>query len=323
MTNVFYAVLVSFTVSAVLAPFIIKAVRRLKASQTVLHYVKEHEGKSGTPTMGGLIFMAGILTSFAFFSRDFTLSLISVCAMLAYGLLGFLDDFIKIKFKQNLGLRAYQKIIGQLGIAGLLAFFAYTSPLVGTKLFLPFTTVTVDIGWGMIPLVIVFYLAVTNSVNLADGLDGLAGGTSLTFLLFLLPICAALFAGNMSGEISNLFVLMGGAIGALIAYLLFNTYPAKIFMGDTGSLALGGLIASLCVFTGSMLILPILGIVFVWTAASVILQVGYFKATKGKRIFLMAPFHHHLQQKGIHENRIVLIYMVVTGLVGLALLAAL
>lgn len=322
MQPVLLAVIVSFFTSLVLAPFIIKGIRKLKASQTVLHYVKEHEGKSGTPTMGGLIFMAGILTTFAFFSHNFTLALISMASMLAYGFLGFLDDFIKVRFKQNLGLRPYQKIIGQTGIAALLAFFAYTSPLVGTTLFVPFTSITIDIGWGIIPLVMIFYIAVTNSVNLTDGLDGLAGGTSFVFLLFLLPLCLLLFQGNMSEEISNLFTVIGGAVGALAAYLLVNIYPAKIFMGDTGSLALGGLIASLCVFTKTILILPVLGIVFVWTALSVVLQVGYFKATKGKRIFLMAPFHHHLQQKGIHENRIVFIYMIVTSLAGLALLAA-
>lgn len=307
--------IVGFLISMLLSPLVIHIIKRLKAKQTILHYVKEHEGKNGTPTMGGLIFVIGtILVSLCFMWKSFTLSVITIAVMLAYGLLGFLDDFLKIKFKQNLGLRAYQKIIGQVGIAIIIAVFVYTNNLVGSELYIPFTTKIIDIGWGIIPFVIFVYLAVVNSVNLVDGLDGLCSGVSFVYILSfacVLIIYSTLLGGQALIENQNLQQLCFIMCGALLAYFAFNCYPAKVFMGDTGSLALGGFIASLAVFSKLSLYIPILGLVYVVTALSDILQVAHYKRTK-KRIFLMAPLHHHFQKMGMNENKITAIYIIST-----------
>ena len=307
--------IVGFLISMLLSPLVIHIIKRLKAKQTILHYVKEHETKNGTPTMGGLIFIIGTtLVSLCFMWESFTLSVISIAVMLAYGILGFLDDFLKIKFKQNLGLRAYQKVIGQVGIAIIIAVFVYRSGVTSGELYIPFTTMAIDIGWGIIPFVIFVYLAVVNSVNLVDGLDGLCSGVSFVYILSfacVIMIYATLLIGQALIEYQNIEQLCFAMCGALLAYFAFNCYPAKIFMGDTGSLALGGFIASIAVFSKLSLYIPILGLVYVITALSDILQVAHYKRTK-KRIFLMAPLHHHFQKMGMNENKITAIYIIST-----------
>lgn len=315
MTYYLLAFLISLIVALILGPIVIALSKKLKASQTVLEYVKEHSGKSGTPTLGGIIFILASMMSLCFFSKNYTLAMLALASMLAYGILGFLDDFIKIRYKQNLGLKPYQKIIGQVGISTILAFFCYYSNLVGTSVYVPFVKSTIDLGWFIIPFIILVYLAVTNSVNLTDGLDGLATGVSISYLLGFLTL---LFlyeriapSQEIAGELGNLILLCVCVIGALIGFMGYNVFPAKIFMGDTGSLALGGLIASLAVFSRLDLYIPLLGIMFVVSAVSVIMQVAHYKRTK-KRIFKMAPLHHHFQQCGVHENRITLVYILIT-----------
>lgn len=309
------AFLVTLVVALILGPLVIAASKKLKASQTVLEYVKEHSGKSGTPTLGGTIFITASIVALCFFTKNYSLAIIALASMLSYGILGFLDDFIKIRYKQNLGLKPYQKIIGQVGIALIIAFFCYYSNLVGTTIYLPFVKTTVDLSWGIIPFIVLVYLAVTNSVNLTDGLDGLATGVSISYLLGFL---ALLFlyqklapTQQIASEYENLIILCICVLGALIGFMGYNVFPAKIFMGDTGSLALGGLIASLAVFSKLELYVPLLGIMFVVSALSVILQVLHYKRTK-KRIFKMAPLHHHFQQSGVHENRITFVYILIT-----------
>jgi len=235
----------------------------------------------------------------------------SLIIMVAFCVLGFMDDFIKIKYKQNEGLKPYQKVVSQFGIALIIALFCYFSPQVGTTLLLPFSMSYIDIGVWIIPFIIVFFVAVTNSVNLIDGLDGLAGGVSLAFLFGLAALMIAAHPLVSTLALSNMVLLMiiGGA--ALLGYLCWNVFPAKIFMGDTGSLALGGLIACICTFSKMQLFLPIIGIMYVLTALSDVIQVLYYKRTK-KRVFLMAPLHHHFQKKGINENKISFIYFVIT-----------
>ena len=315
MVKYLLAFLISLSVALILGPLVIKVSKKLKASQTVLHYVKEHESKSGTPTLGGVIFILASLVAGCFFTQNFTLALVALATMFGYGILGFLDDFIKIKFKQNEGLKPYQKVIGQVGISGIVAYFCYTSNLVGSTIFVPFTNITLNLGWGVIPFIILVYLAVTNSVNLTDGLDGLASGVSVSYLIgfmaLLFLIQPSLASSVISAEYGNMITLIVCVIGAILGFMAYNIFPAKIFMGDTGSLALGGLIASLAVFTRLELILPLLGIMFVVSAMSVIIQVLHFKRTK-KRIFKMAPIHHHFQQKGVNENRITFVYILIT-----------
>lgn len=310
--------LVTFAVSLVFAPLVIYMARKVGARQEILEYVTAHQGKQGTPTMGGLIFILPVIAvSLAFSSGQATILYVTIGIFFSYALLGFLDDFIKVHTHKNLGLRAYQKIIGQLGIAVIVAVYVYTNPDIGTVLYLPWGEW--DISWGIIPLTIFVFLAMTNSANLTDGLDGLAGWTSFVMLLGLVAILGItehnyLTNGGgqaLSQELSNLQIIGAAGAGGLLGFLVFNSYPARIFMGDTGSLALGGLITCLAVFSRQTLILPLLCLVFVVSAVSVIIQVLHFKRTK-RRIFLMAPLHHHFEKKGVNETKIVAIYIIIT-----------
>ncbi len=288
---------------------IIMLCKKLHISQTILHYVENHSGKSGTPTMGGWIFILATIFACPFFLKDNVFnSILILVVMLGYGVLGFLDDFIKIKAHKNEGLKPYQKIIGQFGLALIIALYAYFK--IGSELDL--FGLKLNLGFFIIPFVVIFYIAVTNSVNLTDGLDGLASSVSLVFLIIFAGIMLAMGQGDYA-------IICLAMVGALAGFLFYNGFPAKIFMGDTGSLALGGLLASLCVFTKLELVMPLIGIMFVLSALSDILQVAYYKKTK-KRIFLMAPLHHHFEKKGVHENRIVCAYALVTLVCGLGVL---
>ncbi|MBQ2863845.1 MAG: phospho-N-acetylmuramoyl-pentapeptide-transferase [Clostridia bacterium] len=320
MTQALYSFLIGFFLCVLLAPLIIKLINKLKGGQPILNYVEAHVNKSGTPTMGGIIFLVGAVVCFlCFVNANNQLALVSLACMLSYGLLGFLDDFIKVKFKHNLGLKAYQKVIGQVGLAVLMGVFIYLNTFVGSGVLIPFTNLEVNFGWGIIPFVVFVFLATTNAVNLTDGLDGLAGGVSFVFFVgFLIilnnHILGLEYAGEnpaLIAELKSVLSLVGGVAGSLLAFLCFNCHPAKVFMGDTGSLALGGFVAAICSVTKMYLLVPIMGLMFVLSAVSVIVQVLYFKATK-KRIFLMAPLHHHFEKKGCYETKIVAIYIIIT-----------
>jgi len=317
--DILIAALVSFFITLISGFLLLPVLKKLKMGQPILSYVKEHQQKAGTPTMGGIFFLIGI--SFAcliFFKNDSRLAIIALSITIGYGIVGFLDDFVKVKFKKNLGLRVYQKIIFQLSLAAIASYFAYLN---STVLIVPFINRSIDLGWVIIPFSIFVFLAVTNGVNLTDGLDGLAAGTTFVYTAFFSVLI--IFAGaclNLSGRINeyyeyyNLAVLTLACTGALLAFMLFNFNPAKIFMGDTGALALGGLLASLAVFTEFTLFVPIMGIMYIVSCVSVIIQVLYFKATKGKRVFKMAPYHHHLQHIGMAESKISILYMVITAI---------
>lgn len=312
MLNYFLVFIIAFLVSVVIGFPILKLCKKFHLSQTILHYVDNHAGKSGTPTMGGWIFILSSILSCAFFlKKDALMAILILLTMLGYGLLGFMDDFIKIKFHKNEGLKPYQKVIGQVGLALIIAVFIY----IKQGGVLDFFGLKMDFGFFIIPFIVVFYVAVTNSVNLTDGLDGLAGGVSSTYLIFFGVILAVAFSSY------NYAIISFAMAGAIIGFLLFNCFPAKIFMGDTGSLALGGLIASLAVFSGLEFIMPIIGILFVLTAISDIIQVLYYKKTH-KRIFKMAPLHHHFEKSGVHENRIVAVYISITLICGLSTMLA-
>jgi len=323
--NYIQACVSCFLFSLIISPFIISLIKREKVKQVILHYVDNHQSKAGTPTMGGIIFLIAIgVMGFVFLTAGHTLASVTILVFLAYGINGFLDDFIKFKFKRNLGLKAYQKIIFQLAIAGAVAYFVYTSNLVGSTLYLPFSNKTIDVGFWIIPITIIVLLACTNSVNLTDGLDGLAASTvmcyMLSFIFLLLVMLQTRLVSNISTilelEYKNMIILSCVVVGAMLCFLLFNCFPAKIFMGDTGSLALGSLVACMCLFTRTTLFIPILGIMFVLSAVSVIIQVAYYKLTR-KRVFLMAPLHHHFERKGVFEGRIVVCYAIITSVVGL------
>lgn len=318
------AFVITFFVGLLLIPFVFFIVDKAKAKQTILKYVTTHQQKQGTKTLGGLIFViSSCVVAPFFFTGEARLAGICIAVFCSFALLGFLDDFIKIRTHQNMGLRPYQKIIGQVGIAVLISIFVYRSNLVGTTVYLPWGFEEINIGWGVIPLSIFVLLAISNSANLTDGLDGLAGGVSAFCVGFLCVIIALLLnvlesSGvglNLIKEYKNLIILGVCVIGGILAFLCVNSHPAKIFMGDTGSLALGGVIGCMSLFTGLPLVLPLLCGCFVASALSVIIQVSVYKL-KHKRVFLMAPLHHHFEKKGMNETKIVAIYIITTIILG-------
>lgn len=324
MIKLLLAFLASFLLSLILMPFVIKFFKRHSANQTILGYVEEHKSKNGTTTMGGVVFIITTLILAFFFLKYDTTWFIVLLVSAFFGVLGFMDDFLKVKYKQNLGLRPYQKIIGQVGIAIIFALFVYFFSTQSGKILIPFTSLNLDIKVLIIPLIIFVLLATTNSVNLTDGLDGLAGNVSL-FYLIAFTVITSIFArqlylngetGEVLTNIQNINILSMLFAGSILGFLIFNTNKASIFMGDVGSLCLGGFIGASACMLGFELLLPILGFCFVFSAISVILQVAVFKL-KHKRIFKMAPFHHHLQMSGLSEPKIVLIYSSITTTIGI------
>ena len=318
--NDLLAFFLSLVLSVVLGFIIIPLLRRLKAGQNVLGYVEKHAGKAGTTTMGGFIFALPVLLLLPIFSKGSnSLSWISLLVAFAFLIVGFLDDFIKIKSGNNQGLTAKQKIIFQAIISLITGIFAYFRGY--TNFFIPFFNLYLDFGFLGCVLIFFVFLATTNCVNLTDGLDGLAGGVSYLYFMLIyiiLHLQIKLFSNNFVSvdEAKNLALLAFIQSGALIGFLFYNSYSAKVFMGDTGSLYIGGLIAVLSIFSSNTLFIPILGIMFVMSGISVIVQVIVFKKS-GKRVFLMAPLHHHFEYKGHSESKIVFVYKFITLLFGI------
>ncbi|MBQ7880299.1 MAG: phospho-N-acetylmuramoyl-pentapeptide-transferase [Clostridia bacterium] len=325
MIKIIVGFILSFLISLLLLPFIIKLIRKLSCSQTILKYVEEHKSKQGTPTMGGVVFFISTLVAVVCLMDYSTELAMCVGVGLAFAIVGLMDDYIKVKLKQNMGLAPYQKIIGQVGIAIIFACYIYFfSPNKGV-IYLPFTFKAIDLGVWIIPLVIVVCLATTNSVNLTDGLDGLAGGVSVVYsgvFVALISIFASIaFNAGEADAFVNLYnntaVLLAILMGSIMAFLIFNTNKASIFMGDVGALGIGGMFASTACILGFELMLAIVGVMFVITTLSDIVQVIYFKRTGGKRILKMAPLHHHFQMCGHSEAKIGYIYQVITLIIGL------
>ena len=303
------AALVAFLFSLVFCLVLIPVLRKLKAGQNILVFVKEHKKKGGTPTMGGIAFVAAAFISAAIFIQNADSSVfVTVAIGLAYMAVGLLDDYLKRKHKENLGLKAWQKFTFQACIAVLASVFCLRNGL--TEIYFPFISTRVHIGFWIVPLAVFIFLATVNAVNLTDGLDGLAAGVSVPFFLAFGLLIA------LEGESTGQSIICFCVVGALCAYLLFNTYPASVFMGDTGSLSLGGIASCVAVFTGNALYIAVIGIPFVLSVISVIIQVIYYKATGGKRVFLMAPIHHHFQQKGFSESKIAYAYSLITAFLG-------
>ena len=270
--------------------------------------------------MGGAIFILPLVILSPIFLRWSTpFALVTVISAIGFALIGFLDDFIKIRGKNNQGLLAYQKIIGQGGIAILITIF-YVMLNPEGRILIPFFNVTWDIGYFIAPLVFIIIIATTNSVNLTDGIDGLAGTVTLVYLV-MLGIIVSLASGVVNiPEQTQTLKIIALVAGGVMAFLLFNTNRASVFMGDTGSLFLGSIVATLSIFSFMGFFILILGVMYVISSLTVIIQVAYFKKTKGKRIFLMTPFHHHLEKKGWGEAKIVFMYAVVTIVVGACLI---
>jgi len=312
--------LISLAICVITAIILIPLLKKLKAGQPILSYVKEHDEKKGTPTMGGLFFVLSTAITFLIFGGvKSRIAVVVLTLGVAFMFVGFIDDFIKVKYLKNEGLKAYQKIIFQLGIAVLAGAFAYYNGL--TVFYLPFTRGFIDLKILTIPVVALVFIAITNSVNLTDGLDGLAGSVSVSYLIVLSVLIYAqitIFSDKylQTDEYESLILLSSCLVGGLIGFLIFNVNPAKVFMGDTGSLSLGGFIGGVSVFSSNSFFIPIIGIMFVLSSISVIIQVIVFKLRR-KRVFLMAPLHHHFQHKGYSECKISFCYVVVTFVFGI------
>ncbi|HZK56002.1 MAG TPA: phospho-N-acetylmuramoyl-pentapeptide-transferase [Desulfosporosinus sp.] len=304
-------------ITLVLGPLLIPVLRTLKFGQNIRDDgPKRHLKKAGTPTMGGMIFLVGIIMSALITAEQPTsLEMVTMVGItLGYGFIGFIDDFIKVVMHRSLGLRAYQKLVGQFALAFILMWVSVHWLGRGTDVAVPFTSVHFDLGWFYYILISLVIVVMTNAVNLTDGLDGLAAGSTMVAGAGYVVI--ALLASSQGGGVAvlahetDMAVFAAALVGGTLGFLWFNTYPARVFMGDTGSLALGGALVSLAVLTKSELVLIVIGGLFAIEALSVIIQVISFQ-TRGKRVFRMSPIHHHFELGGWNEWKVVLVFWTV------------
>ena len=305
------AAIISFALTAVLCPIGIPVLHKLKFGQYIRELgPQEHQKKTGTPTMGGVMFIIAILVTSALFAGKYPLIIPVALFLLVFGLIGFADDYLKVVKKQNEGLKVWQKFLMQFVATAVFAFYLYSNPEIGTEILIPFTGHYAKLGWVFIPFVFFVVIGTDNGVNFTDGLDGLCASVTCAVAAFF-----AVSAIQLNVQIAP---VAGAVAGAMLGYLIWNVYPAKVFMGDTGSLALGGFVASYALMTKLPLFIILVGIIYLCEVLSVILQVGYFKATHGKRIFKMAPIHHHFELCGWKETRVVAVFTIVTIIMCLA-----
>ncbi|WP_286907680.1 phospho-N-acetylmuramoyl-pentapeptide-transferase [Clostridium sp. UBA1652] len=303
-TDMLISLILSFLVATIIGSPIIKGLYNLKFGQNIRQDgPQSHLKKAGTPTIGGLIFITSTTIVTFIMIRDIKdEAFVALFAFIAFGFIGFLDDIIKIVKRNNLGLRAYQKMILLLIVSGVLSYYSYVE--LGTKINIPFINTQWDLGVLYIPFVIFYFAATTNAVNLTDGLDGLA--TSITILVMTFLSIVSFNLGNYTLTIFSIVLA-----GSLLGFLRFNAFPARVFMGDTGSLALGGAVATVALLLKIPFIVVIIGAIYVIETLSVIIQVSSFKLT-GKRVFKMAPIHHHFENMGWSETKIVTIFSIIT-----------
>ncbi len=326
MQRLIWTVLISFLAAIALGPVMIPWLKRMKFGQTIYDLGPEsHKKKQGVPTMGGIIFLIPMLVVTLIMSEGdsrWDYLPVALIATLGFGLIGFVDDFIKVRKKRSLGLTPLQKIVPQLVLSIAFSVWAYTEPSIGSKWIVPFTTIEWDLGIWYIPMMVFVMVATVNSSNLLDGLDGLLSGCALidfvTLALVLMLMAAS--GAPQSGNLTNLMLFSGATAGALLGFLRFNSYPAGVFMGDVGSFAIGGALVAVTALTKLSLLIPIIALAMVMSSLSDIIQIAYFKATHGKRVFKMAPLHHHFELSGMPETRIVSMYMIVTALLCLVAL---
>ena len=306
--KVLIPVLISFVISVILAPIIIPFLRRLKASQTErTDGVQSHLAKAGTPTMGGLIFLIATTVTALLYVKDYPNIIPILFLTLGFGLIGFLDDYLKVVLKRSDGLLPWQKMAGQILVTGIFAFYLIRFTDVELTLLVPFSGGYYwDIGWVAVPLLFVAVIGTVNGVNFTDGLDGLAASVTI--------MVATFFSVVAVGTGSGIEPITCAVVGALMGFLLFNVFPARVFMGDTGSLALGGFVAGTAYMLQMPLFLLLVGLIYMVEVLSVIIQVTYLKKTGGKRIFKMAPIHHHFELCGWSETRVVAVFSIITAI---------
>ena len=309
--------LVAFFITLILGPGLISFLHKLKFGQFIREEGPEsHLKKSGTPTMGGILFLVGILVGSAFYIPDYKKIIPILFVTLGFGLIGFLDDYIKVVMKRNLGLTPAQKMLGQIVITAVFAFYMVNHSGLGTDVIIPFSGGKEwHLGILYIPILFVVVLGTVNGANFTDGLDGLASSVTVMVATFFTVVAV--------GTQSGIEPITCAVVGALMGFLLFNVFPAKVFMGDTGSLALGGFVAGTAYMLQMPLFLILVGLIYLIEVASVIIQVTYFKKTGGKRFFKMAPIHHHFELCGWSEARVVAVFTIVTAIMCLIGLLAL
>ena len=314
--TVFIPVLISFALSVIMGPLIIPVLRKLKMGQTEREDgVKSHLKKAGTPTMGGVIILLSIVITSVFYLKDYPKIIPILFVTLGFGLIGFLDDYLKVVMKRSDGLFPKQKMALQIVVTAIFAFYLVKFTDVSLKMLIPFSGGKyLDLGWFALVLLFIAVIGTVNGVNFTDGLDGLA--SSVTVLV------ATFFTVVAIGTKSGIEPVTCAVVGALLGFLLFNVYPASVFMGDTGSLALGGFVASTAYMLQMPIFIIIVGLIYMVEVLSVMVQVTYFKKTGGKRIFKMAPIHHHFELCGWSETRVVAVFSIITAILCLVALMA-
>ncbi|MEZ3434714.1 MAG: phospho-N-acetylmuramoyl-pentapeptide-transferase [Lachnospiraceae bacterium] len=306
--TIFVPVIISFALSVIMGPVIIPILRRLKMGQTEREEgVKSHLKKAGTPTMGGVIILLSVVVTSVLYIRDYPNIIPILFVTLGFGLIGFLDDYLKVVMKRSDGLYPGQKMALQIVVTAVFAFYIVKFTEIPLAMLIPFSGGKyLDIGWLSIPLMFIAVIGTVNGTNFTDGLDGLA--SSVTVLV------ATFFTVVAIGTRSGIEPVTCAVVGSLLGFLLFNVYPASVFMGDTGSLALGGFVASTAYMLQMPIFILIVGLVYLVEVLSVMIQVTYFKKTGGKRIFKMAPIHHHFELCGWSETRVVAVFSILTAI---------
>lgn len=309
-------VIISFFICLVLGPFVIPFLRRLKVGQTERKEgVQSHLKKAGTPTMGGIMILAAIVITSLLYIKDYPNIIPILFLTLGFGLIGFLDDYLKVVLKSSDGLKAWQKFLCQIVVTTIFLVYIMNFTDISLTMRIPFWKGHfLNLGWLAIPVLYIAVIGTVNGVNFTDGLDGLASSVTVLVATFFTVVAA-----GMKGGIEP---ITGAVVGALMAFLLFNVYPASVFMGDTGSLALGGFVAATAYMLQMPLFILVFGLIYLVEVLSVMIQVTYFKATKGKRFFKMAPIHHHFELCGWSETRVVAVFSIVTAILCLISLMA-
>ena len=309
-------VIIAFAISALLGPVVIPFLRKLKVGQTERKELESHLKKNGTPTMGGIMILASIIITSLFYVKDYPKIIPILFMTVGFGVIGFLDDYLKVVLRRSDGLLAWQKMILQIIVTGVFAVYMVKYSGVALTMLIPFSGGKyLDLGWLAIPVLFFAVVGTVNGTNFTDGLDGLA--SSVTIMV------ATFFSVVAIGTNAGIAPITCAVVGALLGFLLFNVYPAKVFMGDTGSLALGGFVAGAAYMMQMPLFILIVGLIYLVEVLSVIIQVTYFKKTGGKRFFKMAPIHHHFELCGWSETRVVAVFSIVTAILCLVALLAL
>lgn len=308
-------VIIAFAISALLGPVVIPFLRKLKVGQTERKELESHLKKNGTPTMGGIMILASIIITSLFYVKDYPKIIPILFMTVGFGVIGFLDDYLKVVLRRSDGLLAWQKMILQIIVTGVFAVYMVKYSGVALTMLIPFSGGKyLDLGWLAIPVLFFAVVGTVNGTNFTDGLDGLA--SSVTIMV------ATFFSVVAIGTNAGIAPITCAVVGALLGFLLFNVYPASVFMGDTGSLALGGFVVSTAYMMQMPLFILIVGLIYLVEVLSVIIQVTYFKKTGGKRIFRMAPIHHHFELGGWSETRVVAVFSITTAILCLIALMA-